>query len=59
MTFRYMIACRRSRKWIERMTLLIKEGRLILFEYNVIAAFTILRCAISGHITVLEYISLS
>ena len=40
MTFRYMIACRRSRNWIERMTLLFKEGRLTLFEYKVIAAFT-------------------
>ena len=36
MTYRYMIACRRSHDWIERMTLLFKEGRLTLFEYKVI-----------------------
>ena len=29
MTFRYIIACRRSRNWIERMTLLFKEGRIV------------------------------
>ena len=40
MTYRYMIACRRSHDWIERMTLLFIEGHLTLFEYKVIAAFT-------------------